>query len=47
METSTKIILPAAMYGLPVCFAIIYRIREDLKMKYKGKVETTGIKNTF
>jgi len=33
METSTKILLLTAMYGLPLCFAIFYRIKENLKMK--------------
>lgn len=35
METSTKIMLLTAMYGLPVCFAIVYRITENLKLKRK------------
>lgn len=33
METSTKILLLTAMYGLPLCFAIFYRIKENFKMK--------------
>lgn len=33
METSTKIILLFAMYGLPLCGAIIYRINADIKLK--------------
>jgi|JI9StandDraft_2_1071091.scaffolds.fasta_scaffold16050_3 hypothetical protein len=35
METSTKIMLLTAMYGLPLCFAIVYRIHENLKLKRK------------
>jgi hypothetical protein len=35
METTTKIILLTAMYGLPICFAIIYRVNENIKLKRK------------
>lgn len=35
METSTKILLLTAMYGLPLCFVIFYRITENLKQKRK------------
>lgn len=45
METSTKILLLTAMYGLPVCFVIIYRIKENLKMKRSrigGRINNDG-----
>ena len=35
METSTKILLLTAMYGLPLCFVIFYRIMENIKQKRK------------
>lgn len=35
METSTKILLLITIYGLPLCFAIMYRIKENTKMKRK------------
>jgi hypothetical protein len=35
METSTKIMLLTAMYGLPLCFAIFYRIKENILQKRK------------
>ena len=35
METSTKIMLLTAMYAMPLCFAVIYRLRENLKLKRK------------
>ncbi len=35
METSTKMILLTAMYGLPLCLAFIYRINENIRMKQK------------
>lgn len=33
METSTKILLLTAMYGLPLCFAVFYRIMENIKQR--------------
>lgn len=35
MDTTTKIILLLAMYGLPLCFAIAYRINENMQLKRK------------
>lgn len=48
METSTKVLLLLAMYGLPVCLVMIYRIRENLKQKReldKGKYITSPGRN--
>lgn len=39
METSTKIMLLLAMYGLPVCLVILYNIHENLKQKRKVIME--------
>ena len=35
MDISTKIILLLAMYGLPLCFAIGYRVNANIKLKRK------------
>jgi hypothetical protein len=42
METTTKIILLTAMYGLPLCLAIIYRINENIKLKQKRIAKKIG-----
>jgi len=39
MEITTKIILLLVMYGLPLCFAIVYRVNENIKLK-RNKVNT-------
>lgn len=46
MTTTTKIILLACMYGLPLCLAIVYRIKRNMETKIITENEVTDILGT-